>query len=456
VTEREMLEVALKRLRLRGVRVAPRISYFEGRHPFPPGSDAWTKQWRDRLGRLIDNQCALVVETRADAVMPAHVEPVQEDKLAAAAAAWVTDLLDREAATLTRAFRQAEAAGEQVTLAIDWNSEGQIDIFHLDTRSCYVHRDAGGAYLWAVHLWREEREGAPTEATLYLPTETVHYRSSSTAQLPDATDFAEVTRTPNPFGELMLATIDKGGSLIDRIAPHQDALNQSMQTEFVVGEHYAHPFRAWLGFDSYDPATGEVSTVVPTVNAATGGRDLSVPTVADAEGERREVIQFESPDPDKYLRRAEAERAAIARLGYVPAFLLQVTGTPPASGEALEIAYRPHIERAAADWRAHYRPAMQRLVRLAARRWLHAATGRPVQAPDLNVVPVNIETSTAASRAVALSQAVAAGVPLEDALVAFFRMDREAARLIAERADEQAQARADRALALAEQGYLGA
>ena len=451
VTEPQMLAKALKQLMTRGLRVEKRERYYNGRHPSQLGSESWNRTFRRQVAGVIDNQCALVVDVRADALIPSGVIARTEDKVDIALALWASERFEDEGDTLSRVTRVAEWSGEQTVVAVDYNGEGEVDCYPLDPRAAYVERARGGEYLWGVHFWKADDDG-DTQATLYLPTETVHYAASSPSPLPSWDDFREVARTTNPHGEVMLAAFQASSPVIDTIAPMNDLLNKSLQTQLVVGEAHANPLRVWLGIETYDPDTGEVAGPQVTFNPATSSRDVVLPTVQDAEGDQREVLQLDSPSTTHYPAEQDSFRASIARLGSVPASMLQVGGRPE-SGEALEIAYLPFVAWRTAAWRT-YGPSFDRLARLAVKAHLYASTGRPMDAPRFRTQPSMDGGSTEKSRMELVANAVAAGMTLEDALVELFGMTREAAQLVMGNAAAQRAERDDRAAARLEQGYL--
>lgn len=450
----QKLTKALTELKTRGIRVEKRDRYFTGNHPTPPGSVAWSKTFGPQLKGVRDNQCKLVVQAHAEALVPAGVKARTTDKLDSAHAAWVTERFIDEAAAFDKAVTDAEALGEQLTIAVDYNASGEVDFYPLDPRSCYVQLDRGGDYLWAVHFWKAE-DGPGTHATIYTPERVAHYQSAARTLLPSAEDFHLLEETPNPFGEVMLATVDKGGSVIDDIAPLNDVLNKLMQASMVVAEGYALPRTVWMGLSTFDSDAGELTTPNLAVNPATNSRDVIFPTVVDEEGDKRSVVQLPSPEPEKYLKDMDSIRASIARDGSVPASRLQLGGVP-ASGEALEMEYIPFVATNGRNVRSYYRPYFNRLARLAVRRRLYKLTGQPMEAPTLETQFPKVAATTTSTRTAEFAAGIAAGMTLRDALVEFMGWDREAADIIQANSDARAAAAADRAAALVDQGYLGA
>lgn len=443
----DKLQLAFRALEVRGLEVAPRLDYLEGRHASQLGSAAWNASFRDIVSGIVDNQVALVVETRAEAIGVQGVAAVDTDPLSEALATWATELLTEEAENVAHALRMAEATGVQTTVLVDYNSRGEVSLYNVDCRSVYVHVDNAGQRLWAVHVWRDD-DDTPTSVTLYLPTETVVLRSTVLKRLPNPATFVVVDTLPNPLGEVAMAVVDKRGSLVDRIRPLNDLLNRSLQTQAVVGEAYALPFRVFIGVETYDPHTGEVSGALPQLNPATGGRDLSFPTSVDAEGGQVSVQQLPSPDPSKYLAEQESLRLAIARQGYTPSSQLQLGGGRPQTAEALEIENQAHRARTLADRRV-YGPFVRELARLAIRRRLYQVTGTARPAPQVRVLWTDLDTNTATSRMDMLRTAVEAGMSLADALVHFLGWTPEAAEQIMANAATEAANRA----ALADQRF---
>lgn len=453
--EQQMLAKALQELATRGMRVETRMAYYEGRHPMPASTEAWKRTYGPSLKHVIDNQCRLIVDQRAEAVVPVGVQPVTAgDVLADGLAKSASELIDAKAGVIADALKFAEAAGEQLIVTVDWDDDGIVDLYRLDPRSAYAHINRAGTPQWVAHFWKGDNldptATITTEATLYTPTETIHLTSNSSSPLPAADSFREVGRRPNPFGELMLGVLSKSSSIVDTLAPLQDLLNKSLQTMAVVGEAYALPRTVWFGIAAYDPETGKVTGPKLQTNPASGSRDISIPTVSDEEGDKRDVVQLPSPEPEKYLKDQDALRAAMARNGKVPAFLLQ-SGSAPESGEALEIAYRPRVEQKATDERV-VGPFIADLMRKAVRRRLYSATGNLVDVPAFRTLFAKDTGATVKSRVEQVTAAVGAGMTLADALVEFYGMTPEAAERIAANADEAAAAASDRSVALFEQG----
>lgn len=455
MTTEQMLAKALKVLPGRGIRIEKRRAYYEGRHPTDRGSKAWNESFARQVAGIRDNQCRLVIEQHVGALGFHGVQAKAADAFSEVCTAWVNDRLEDEQNAIEEWVRHAHVTGEQAVIRVDYNDGGDVDFYPLDPASTYVELGRGGEYLWLVWLWRAS-DDAPMSATVETPTEVIELVSTGASVVwPAATDFHEVSRRTNVLGELSVAVVDKGGSIIDEIAPLNDLLNASLQRQFVAGESYVLPLRVWLGIDTYDPATGRVNQVMPKVNPATTGRDIAVPTPRDDEGRPAvEVQQFDSPEPSKFIADQDSIRLAIARLASIPGFILQLGTAMPVSGDALEVAYLPFTGLKAADER-RFRPALTRMARLAVRRWLYAQTGIPADAPELRAVFDALATSTRASRMEEFTAAVAAGMGLADALVEFLGWDREAAETVQGHADAAKQAAADRAQAMYEQGVLG-
>lgn len=450
MTAQQMLARALKALQLSGLQVEARLNYYEGRHPSELGTAAWNTSYRDKLSGIIDNQVRLIVDKRADAVVPVGFEPkVGEDTTQEAYALWVSDRVATEAPKLIKALRLARAACVPVPVLVDYDANGEVSFYPLDPRTAYVERDGAGAYLFGVHFWAEEDENGHTRnfATLYTPEfePQVWVSDAPSGYLyPRASDYRPVDGAepgPNLFGECMLVSIDFQDDLVDRLAPLNDRLNKSLQTQAVVGEAYAMPLRIYLGIETYDPNTGEIAAVIPSMNPQTGSRDVSIPTVVDAEGSERRVLEFKAQSPEVYGNEQEGLRLAMARQGSIPAHELQLGGSAIAA-EALEIVYRPHIAQKSTDERM-VRGDLERLSRLAIRRYLYRLTGQPLDAPEMTVLFSDVETTTKPQRVEMLERAVNAGLSLADALVEVFGTDREAADLIEANARDAAAARAD-------------
>ncbi|WP_164702077.1 phage portal protein [Modestobacter sp. KNN46-3] len=434
-----ILTTAISTLRARGVKVEPRFAYYDGRHNCSLGSKAWNDSYRKVVAGVKDNQCKLVVDTRADAVVPAGVEATSDNPFEQALAAWATDLFEREADDLDEFATTAEKAGTQTVMLVDYDEAGEVALYCVDPRSVYAQVSKSGRLLSLLHVWRDEADSF-TSATLYLPDRKIVFGTTSAQLLPAPEAFHAREELPNPLGEIAAVVVDLNGSVLDDAIPLNDMLNKSLQTQAVVGEAYALPFRVYLGIETYDPATGEVAAVIPSMNPATGSRDVSIPTVADAEGDKRQVIQFESPKPEAYLAEQDSLRTAIARLAHIPTHLVQLGGAP-VSGDALEIASMPFVGWQAAAIRTTYRRAFREVARLAVRMHLYKLTGRPMPAPALDVKFAPIATSTTSSRVQQMRDAVDAGMSLADALVEFLGWDREAADL-AETRTAEASARA--------------
>lgn len=432
------IEKAQKALLARGVTVLPRMDYYQGRHPSQLGSDSWNRSFRNRLAYLIDNQCKLAVDTISEAVVPSAFKPVVEDTTGEVYAAWATDLvINKHATTTAKIIRDAEASGDQVTVLIDVDEETrEVGLYPLE--ACYVEQTKGGAYKWAVFFWKDDLD--LTHATVLEPGRDLDYPSQSTSAFPGIDEFGAPLEYVRPYTDLMIATVNKGDSVIDDIRGLNDLLNKSLQTQAVVGEAYALPFRVWLGIETYDPETG-TRRPLPTLNPATGSRDIILPTGLDPEGAERKVLQFESPTPSAFLEEQDALRAAIARLASIPAFMLQLGGNPP-SGDALEQAYMPFITAKAANER-YYAPFFARIARLAVQRYVFEVTGRMPAPVDFATTFSTVSTSTLTSRIEHVRSAVSSGMTLRDALIEFLGWSEEAADEVAGRSEAQADRRAN-------------
>lgn len=428
---------ALKDLAARGVVVGPRENMYNGQHPQPAGTLAWRKAYGSLYAGVIDNQTALVCNQRAGAVRPANFVAADDtDALAVVEAQGVSDLLDEQGATVDDVLRTAFWSGEQTSVIVDFDDAGRVVWYLTDPRTCWVDVDKAGGYRSAVHVWQEP--GQRMHATVYTPKTVQTWRSDADSLVPSADVFRLVDEAPNRFGDIPVASVTLGRSLVDAVKAQNLMLNKSLQMAAVAGESYVSPFRAWFGIDTFDPATGEVKKLMPQLNPGTGSRDLSIPSATDEEGAARSVTQFTSPTPGVFLEEQENLRASIARLGAVPAFMLQISGQAP-SGDALEQAYLPFVAAKAADERVA-RPFFDRLAALTIRRRVYAKTGVVLTVtPLVRTVFSSVATSTVTARVQHVKTAVDAGMPLADALVEFMGWSRDAADAVAEKAALQAQ-----------------
>ena len=449
-----VLARALKDLLARGVVVGPREQWYNGNHPVPEASsEAWKKSYGARYRNIRDNQCELVCNARADAVRPTNFLPVDEnDPLNVMLAQTVSDMVDANGSTIDTFLRTWFWSGEQTSLLIDFDSAGNVTWFTVDPRNCWVLQDMAGTYQTAVHLW--QNYGEKLHATIYTPDFIQVWRSDSDNLVPTDNTFKMVDEYPNRFKDVPFVALPARTSLIDTIKPQNDLLNKSLQTQAVAGEAYVLPFRVWSGFDTYDATSGEVRKLLPQLNPATGSRDVSVPLAVDSEGNAQKVEQFTSPSPAMFLEEQDNLRAGIARLGAVPAFTLQIGGTPP-SGDALEQTYLPHIAAKTGDERV-IRSEMDRLAALTAKRIIYKKTGFVVDPPPMRIVFSTVSTSTLTTRVDHMVKAVAAGMTLADALVEFLGWSADAAAAAADNAILQAQDNAVNAAAAFSQGVIGA
>lgn len=448
-----MLTKALQALAGRGMAIEARHAYYEGNHRSQLGSKAWNESYRATLQGLVENRCSQIVDATAEAIVPQGFQAKKKDKLDEALAMWATERLQDEAETIVETLRTAEWAGVQVTVVVDYDSEGEVAFYRFDPRSCYVELDRAGAYLWAVHFWVDEASGY-THATVYTREQTLHLGSHVKGVTAKAVDFTILEEFPNVFGELMLGVVDKKRSVIDDLAPLNDKLNKSLQTEEVATESWVMPLRVFLGIEAYNEQTGEVDPIIPSMNPATGSRNVSIPTVADAEGGERQILEFKGQSPEVFRAQQDGYRLAMASIGSVPAFVVEV-GSTPASGAALEIAYMPHVAHKGANERV-YGPFLDRLFRLATRRYLYKLTGVAAPGAQLKTVFSNLSTTTAQSRAEQFALVSDGRMGIAEALVEFLGWDRDRAEAYEVKREAERQANADRRLALAEQGLLGA
>ena len=437
-----LLTEALHELKERGIKIGPRENYVEGNHPFTLGSRAWNTAFYNILRGVKDNQVALVVNTRAAAVTPTNFTSADTDPFAEAQAQWASDLLDDNGDVIDKILYTATWSAEQTTVICDYTPNGDITWYTTDPRSCYVKLDRAGTYLWAVHLWHEHEHG-PTHATIYTP-ETVAVLKTTRARvkLPVAEDFMLLDEQPNRIGDIPVACVELPRSIVDNIKSEQDRLNKSLQTQCVAGEAYVLPLTAFIGFETYNPDTGEQTELVPNLNPGTASRNISIPTVQDAEGGERKIVRLEGVSPEAFLAEQDAMRANIARLASVPAFMLQLSGNAP-SGDALEMAYMPYIAAKTADERV-YRPFFDRMAKLAVKLRLFQLTGgQIVEPPKMRVQFSTVATTTRSARVDQMVKAVSAGMTLADALVEFLGWSDDAAQAAQNNADEQSQASQD-------------
>lgn len=424
----KMLELAIETLRTRGFTLEKHYAYYEGRHDSNLGTKAWNDNFRRLLSGVIDNLCGQAIDSLAEDVAPESVEALSEDPLDLADALWATEFLNREASKINQAMVDALISSEPVGLIVDVNLKGQPCLYRIDPRELYVHMNRGGEVLWIAHVWRENEKEAYTSATIYVPGGRQSFVSTSKDRLPSFTSFVPSGPfEPSGSDEIPVSVIDLRTSILDRIIPSQDLLNKNLQLQAMSGEAYAMPLRIYLGIETYDPETGEINAVIPELNAATGSRDVSIPTVQDAEGGKREVIQLNGASPDIFLAQAESYRAAIANHAHRPAYTLQLGGAQPASGEALEIAWADAVKWKRSTEKVHVGPwiteALQKAVQL--RRRL--VTGSAGAAPALKVNFVAPAVNSTSSRTDNFVKAVGAGMTLSDALVEFMGFSREAA-----------------------------
>jgi hypothetical protein len=435
------LTETLTELAARGVTVGPRENYYEGEHTSSFDSTAWDKSFGRLLRGVRDNQCALVCDTRADALRPTNYTTVDSSPLAESEAQWASDLLDSQGETVDRLLRTAMWSATQ-TAVIVTESEGQVAWVTPDPRNLYVKKDQAGTYLFAGHLWKDGRD---TNVTVYS-TETVQVWTSQTDKpIPTARDFVLASEEPNTLGEIPVAVVERSQSIIDRVRPQNDLLNKSLQTQAVAGEAYVMPLRVWIGVQVINPHTGEVTGPNPSVNPATGSKDVSLPTATDEEGGQRSVTQLTPPSPSAFLAEQDSLRASIARLAQVPAFMLQVGGNAP-SGDALEQAYLPFLSAKVSDERV-FRPFFDRLAMLSVLR-RRGAAGSLLKVPPMRTMFSSIATSTLTARVAHMVAAVEAGMTLGDALVEFLGWSVDAAadaELAAADRDAEAQVTAARA-----------
>ena len=225
---------------------------------------------------------------RAGAVRPANFVAADDtDALAVVEAQGVSDLLDEQGATVDDVLRTAFWSGEQTSVIVDFDDAGRVVWYLTDPRTCWVDVDKAGGYRSAVHVWQEP--GQRMHATVYTPKTVQTWRSDADSLVPSADVFRLVDEAPNRFGDIPVASVTLGRSLVDAVKAQNLMLNKSLQMAAVAGESYVSPFGAWFGIDTFDPATGEVKKLMPQLNPGTGSRDLSIPSATDEEGAARSV-----------------------------------------------------------------------------------------------------------------------------------------------------------------------
>lgn len=422
----ELLVKAEQHLKTRELSVGPRQDYFEGRHSTSRvSSKAWNESFGKILSGIIDNQSRLVCEHRAEAVRPvAYTAAEQADTLSKAAATGLTATLEKHADLIDDYLKQLYWSGEPCSLLVDYDTDGAVRWYMTDPRDIYVQQDAAGTYLSAVRFWQDNsKQWFATTWTTETITVYASDKDSKTVR-PSADSFKLVDEYPNAWGDIPVVTAQTAAPLIDLVKPQNDLLNKSLQAQNVAGEGYVLPLTLYFGFDLYDPETGEHKNLAPNTNPATASRDIAIPAITDEEGGQRQVIRLDSPDPGRYLEEQDNLRASIARLASVPAFMLQIGGSFP-SGEALEMAYMPFLAAKQADER-RLRPFFARLGELTVKR----ITGQELPV-SCRVVYSTATTSTLTSRVQQMATAVAAGMPLAEALTEFLGYSREAADAVA-------------------------
>ena len=212
--------------------------------------------------------------------------------------------------------------------------------------------------------------GSGCTATVYTPKTVQTWRSDADSLVPSADVFRLVDEAPNRFGDIPVASVTLGRSLVDAVKAQNLMLNKSLQMAAVAGESYVSPFRAWFGIDTFDPATGEVKKLMPQLNPGTGSRDLSIPSATDEEGAARSVTSSRPHPGCVPGRTREPTRVHCPARCRACSPSLQISGQAP-SGDALEQAYLPFVAAKAADERVA-RPFFDRLAALTIRRRVYA------------------------------------------------------------------------------------
>lgn len=413
MTPHEMLAKSLENMRVRSVDVEARRRWYDGNHPADLGSKAWDKTFATPLAKYVDNQCRIVVNNRAAPLLPQSFVARSGSTLEKGLAQWATTRVGEEAPELLQAIRMAKWSGAPVPVYVDYNAAKEVSLYPLDPVKADVVVDRGGAKRWMAWLWLDD-DGF-INATVETPVEIVWLASRAKLGSPLAGDFTIRDVRPNPLGRVSAVVFDEGASIIDEIWPLNALLNHSLQTQHVVSETAATPFRVWWGIQTFDPVTGTLLGLQPKMNAATGSRDLSIPTVKDMAGSDRKVQQLDSRSPQEWIAIQDAHRLNICRNGSIPAFMAQV-GSQALSGDALEIAYMPFVGAVGEDQRL-YRGEQNELASLMVSRQLALVGGNAAAPVRFDTQFSTIATSTQSSRFDQFSKAVTAGMSIQDAAV---------------------------------------
>lgn len=431
MSELDYITYAANQLTNRAFEMQKRTDYYRGRHYYDASeSEAWRKSFKERMRGVVENNVSLVVDTRAEAVLPKGVTSEIDDKLNEAVSLIASKWLNKHANTWAEASRWFQGAGYDVSVGIGHDKSGNVIPIMLDPYSCFTKKTRAEEYEYAVYFWKEETLQEYTNVTLWLPGEEVHYRSNSVQPYPVGSSFEEVARYKHNSKEVMVASVGKL-SIIDDLIPPSNELNRNKQHAVVAGEMATFRQRILLGFDLYDPKTGKLKKLTADINPATGARETSVPGVLGADGMKREVIELNSLEPGKFIAEAQDNRMTIARLGRIPAYMIQLSGNAP-SGDALEIAAAPLKGAKEADERL-LSPFYKRIIELFVQRSLNTTA-------ELGIEFVGLSTVTSSSRIDQVVKAVGAGVPLEEALVIYGNLSREMAAFVA---DKQLQEQAE-------------
>lgn len=436
MTPQDMLEKALRRMSEHTPLIEARRRWYDGQHPVNFGSDGWLKTYEPRVRNIIDNECKLVVNERSRPLLPQTFTPRLADTASTALGQWVTTRVHEESAHLLDGIRKAKWSGVRVPVFVDYTTAGEIGLFPLDPARAYVEVDLGGGVLWLAWIWHD-LDGF-FQATVVTTTEKTWFTSNAKLGWPTAGEYTIKETTPNPIGRVPAVVLDDDGSIIDEIWPVNSLLNTSLQTQHVVSETAATPFRVWWGLQVFNPDTGQVEGPKPNLNPATGAHDVTIPTLADQNGDAgRRVEQLESRSPQEWIAIQDSHRLAICRLGSIPAFMAQV-GSQALSGDALEIAYLPFVTAATEDQRA-YKGRLNDLAEIMVALRIVQLTGRAPAAPlAFDTTFSTISTSTKTSRYQQFSLAVAAGMSIYDAAIDCLGCSAAEAQEIADRAEEVA------------------
>jgi hypothetical protein len=389
------IQTALDAIRRKLPQCQQFINYYDGNHKLAFASTKFETAFGQTVKNMRDNLCPIVVDATADRMEVLNFSGDNPDKKSAIAdAAW--EIWQRETLDLISndVHKDAIKCGEGYLIV--WPDETNEAKFYVqDPRQCAVIEDEDTARkLFGAKQWVTADKWV--RLTLYYQDRIDKYISrkkwdASMAGITlDEKQFkplvgveGETANTPNPYDTIPVFKFKTTPLLADAI-PMQDMLNKTLADRMVAQEFGAFPQRWAVGLE---PPKNEYGQAEAPFKA---GVDRLWVTTDNAV----KFGEFSAAQLDPFLKAANDDRLAIARVTGTPLHFFGLTGHDVPSGEALktlEARFTKRIKRLSLNFGTVWSNAMKLALMMennAADQQIAAQWESPEQRSEKEIVEV--------------------------------------------------------------------